>query len=54
MSGNVSGKVVIVTESGQGIDESIARMFPQAGASVVVDGGSTLPENQVVMDGFYE
>ena len=49
---NLSGKVAIVTVSGQGIGESIARIFAQAGASVVVDGGSTLAESQVVMDGF--
>jgi 3-oxoacyl-[acyl-carrier protein] reductase len=24
------------------------------GQTIVVDGGSTLPESQVVMDGFYE
>ena len=36
MLGNLSGKVAIVTGSGQGIGESIARIFAQAGASVVV------------------
>ena len=36
MLGNLSGKVAIVTGSGQGIGESIARIFAQAGARVVV------------------
>ena len=71
MLGNRSGKVVIVTGSGQGIGAGIARVFARAGArvvvatrsagngqqtvdAIVVDGGSTLPESQVVMDGFYD
>ena len=36
MLGNLSGKVAIVTGSGQGIGESIARIFAGAGAKIVV------------------
>jgi 3-oxoacyl-[acyl-carrier protein] reductase len=36
MLGNLTGKVAIVTGSGQGIGESIAKVFAKAGAKVVV------------------
>ena len=36
MLGNLSNKVAIVTGSGQGIGEGIAKVFAQAGAAIVV------------------
>ena len=38
MVGDLAGKVAIANGAGQ---------------TIVVDGGSTLPESQVVMDGFH-
>jgi NAD(P)-dependent dehydrogenase (short-subunit alcohol dehydrogenase family) len=42
MLGDLTGKAAIVTGAGQGI-----------GPTIVAEVGSTLPERQVVMDGFY-
>lgn len=39
MLGDLSGKVAIVTGSGQGIGEFIAKVYAQAGARVVGGAG---------------
>lgn len=50
MLGNLTGKVAIVTGSGQGIGEGIAKVFGQAGASVVVATRTASNGQQTVDD----